>query len=198
MNLPNKLTLLRVILVPFFMLFILLPQISGFNPLAGDLFAAVLFGGAAFTDLLDGKIARKRNLVTDFGKFMDPIADKLMVFGAFLMFLVSDVFAPYRYAFAVIVFIVLLREFAVTSLRLVAQSSGGKVIAAGQLGKIKTVSQIVFVLLALLERHLFSFSDFFVTYMPLTVLSCLVMLIFTVLSGVDYFRSNKQYLDPRK
>lgn len=198
MNLPNKLTLLRVILVPFFMLFILLPQISGFNPLAGDLIAAVLFGGAAFTDLLDGKIARKRNLVTDFGKFMDPIADKLMVFGAFLMFLVSDVFALYRYAFAVIVFIVLLREFAVTSLRLVAQSSGGKVIAAGQLGKIKTVSQIVFVLLALLERHLFSFSDFFVTYMPLTVLSCLVMLIFTVLSGVDYFRSNKQYLDPRK
>ena len=198
MNLPNKLTLLRVILVPFFMLFILLPQISGFNPLAGDLIATVLFGGAAFTDLLDGKIARKRNLVTDFGKFMDPIADKLMVFGAFLMFLVSDVFALYRYAFAVIVFIVLLREFAVTSLRLVAQSSGGKVIAAGQLGKIKTVSQIVFVLLALLERHLFSFSDFFVTYMPLTVLSCLVMLIFTVLSGVDYFRSNKQYLDPRK
>lgn len=198
MNLPNKLTVLRVILIPFFMVFILLPDFCGINRIASDLIAAAIFGIASFTDYLDGKIARSQNIVTDFGKFMDPIADKLMVFGAFLCFLVADAYAPYRYIFAVIVFVVLLREFAVTSIRLVAQSSGGKVIAANMLGKVKTVTQIIFILAALLEKHLFFFCEFMVKYTPITIASCLVMFVFTVLSGANYLLANKQYIDPKK
>ncbi len=198
MNLPNKLTVLRVILIPFFMVFILLPDFTEINKTLSDLIAAAIFGVASFTDYLDGKIARSQNIVTDFGKFMDPIADKLMVFGAFLCFLAAESYAQYRYVFAIIVFVVLLREFAVTSIRLVAQSSGGKVIAANMLGKIKTVTQIIFVLAALAEKHLFFFSDFMVKYTPITVLSCLVMFVFTVLSGVNYLVANKQYIDPKK
>ena len=198
MNLPNKLTVLRVILIPFFMVFILLPDFTDINNVVSDLIAAAIFGIASFTDYLDGKIARSQNLVTDFGKFMDPIADKLMVFGAFLCFLVADAYAAYRYIFAVIVFVVLLREFAVTSIRLVAQSSGGKVIAANMLGKVKTVTQIIFILAALLEKHIFFFADFMVKYTPITLASCLIMFVFTVLSGANYLMANKQYIDPRK
>lgn len=199
MNLPNKLTILRVILIPFFMLFILLPDFSGISRTVSDIVAAAIFGIASYTDYLDGHIARKQNIVTNFGKFMDPIADKLMVFGAFLCFMVSQAFSPlYRYIFAIIVFVVLLREFAVTSVRLVAQSSGGKVIAANMAGKVKTVSQIVFILLALLEKHIFAFSEFMATYIPLTCLSCIVMLVFTVISGIGYLAPNMQYLDPNK
>ena len=104
MNLPNKLTVLRVILIPFFMIFILLPDFVNINKVVCDFVAAAVFGIASFTDYLDGKIARSQQLVTDFGKFMDPIADKLMVFGAFMCFLVSKSFMEYRYIFAVIVF----------------------------------------------------------------------------------------------
>ncbi|MBR5527708.1 MAG: CDP-diacylglycerol--glycerol-3-phosphate 3-phosphatidyltransferase [Clostridia bacterium] len=199
MNLPNKLTILRVILIPFFMFFILAPDFTPMSKVMCDIIAAVIFGIASFTDFLDGYIARKNNIVTNFGKFMDPIADKLMVFGAFLCFLVSPSFsALYRYIFAVTVFVVLLREFAVTSVRLVAGSSGGKVIAANMAGKVKTVLQIIFILLALLERHIFFFSDFMSEYVPLTCLSCIIMLIFTVISGVGYLVPNLEYLDPNK
>lgn len=196
MNIPNRLTILRIILIPFFMLFMLLPDISGANRVVCDIAAALIFGAASFTDYLDGKIARKHNIVTDFGKFLDPIADKLMVFGAFLCFLVSEVYAGYRYIFVVVVFIVLLREFAVTSIRLAAQNSGGKVIAANIYGKIKTVSQIIFILLALLEKHIFAFSDYFAEYMPLTCIACAVMLVFTVISGANYIVSNIKYINP--
>lgn len=198
MNLPNKLTVCRVILIPFFMLFVLLPDYCAVNRTVCDLIAAALFGAAALTDFFDGKIARSRGLVTDFGKFMDPIADKLMVIGAFLCFLSSEAYAAFRGIFVWVVFLVLLREFAVTSLRLVAQSAGGKVIAANMPGKIKTVSQIVFILSALLERHLFAFSDFFTEKMPITCTACAVMLVFTVYSGVNYFRSGAKYINPNR
>lgn len=199
MNLPNKLTVLRVILIPFFMLFILLPDFIGeSNRLWCDIVAAAVFGIASYTDYLDGHIARSQNLVTDFGKFMDPIADKLMVFGAFVCFMVSNAFDMYKYYFAIVVFIVLLREFAVTSLRLVAQSSGGKVIAADKLGKLKTVMQICFILFALLEKHIFCFNEFLSTYMPVTCALCVVMLVLTVISGINYLRNNKEFLDPTK
>ncbi len=198
MNLPNKLTVLRVILIPFFMLFILLPTFTGAGRMACDIAAAVLFAVASITDMLDGKIARKYNLVTDFGKFLDPIADKLMVFGAFLCFLVSDHLSMYRLPFVIIVFVVLLREFAVTSLRMLVQNNGGKVIAAAMPGKIKTVTQIVFILLALLEPHLFCKIPFFVSYLPLTAACCLVMLVFTIYSGIEYFVSGARYINPNK
>lgn len=198
MNLPNKLTLVRMVLVPFFMFFILLPNFSSASYLVCDIVAAVIFGAASLTDMLDGKIARKYGLVTDFGKFMDPIADKLMVFGAFFAFSASDAFALYRTPFAVIAFIVFARDLAVTSLRTMAQNKNGTVIAAAMPGKIKTVSQIVFILFALLERHIFAFSDFFATYMPITVTACLVMLFFAVYSGIDYFRAYGKFLKESK
>lgn len=198
MNLPNKLTVLRVILIPFFMIFILLPDFADVNRPVCDLIAAALFGIAAFTDFLDGSIARKRGIVTDFGKFMDPIADKLMVFGAFLSFMVSSAYDRYKYIFAVIVFIVLLREFAVTSIRMLVNNGKGKVIAANMSGKIKTCSQIVFILLALLERHIFSFSDFMAEYMPLTCVACITMLVFTIISGATYIIPNISLLNTDK
>ncbi len=199
MNLPNKLTVLRVILIPFFMLFILLPDFVGEeHRLWCDIVAAAVFGIASYTDYLDGHIARKEGIVTDFGKFMDPIADKLMVFGAFLCFMVSSAYSIYRYIFAIVVFIVLLREFAVTSIRLVAQSSGGKVIAADKLGKLKTVMQICFILFALLEKHVFFFCEPLAKYMPITCVLCIIMLVLTVISGINYLRNNKEFLDPTK
>lgn len=198
MNLPNKLTLARIILIPFFMLFILLPDFVEINKCLSDFIAAIIFAVASFTDYLDGHIARKEGIVTNFGKFMDPIADKLMVFGAFICFLASDTYAKFRYVFAIIVFIVLLREFAVTSIRMLAQNSSGKVIAANMPGKIKTVSQIIFILLALLEKHIFFFSDFFVQHLPLTCISCIVMLVFAIISGLNYLIPNISLLDPNK
>ncbi len=197
MNLPNKLTILRIIMIPFFMVFILLPD-AGADKLICDIIAAVIFGAASITDMYDGKIARARGLVTDFGKFMDPIADKFLVLGAFFCFVVSEEFAAYKYIFSMIVFVVIFRELAVTSLRMLAQNAEGVVIAANYLGKVKTVSQIIFILLALLEEHIFFFWGFMVEYRPLTVISCLVMLIFTVASGINYIKGYWKFLDPTK
>ena len=141
MNLPNKLTVLRVIMVPFFVFF-MLTDVGG--P-ANKWIALVLFCVASLTDMLDGKIARARNLVTNFGKFMDPVADKLLVMAALLIF-VEDGTVP---AWAVAV--ILGREFIVSSLRMVAASSG-KVIAANRWGKAKTgftMLTLIFLLLRL-------------------------------------------------
>ena len=197
MNLPNKLTVMRIIMIPFFMVFILLPD-AGASKVWCDFIAALIFGAASLTDMYDGKIARERGLVTDFGKFLDPIADKFLVLGAFFCFIVSEEFAAYRYVFSMIVFIVIFRELAVTSLRMIAQSAEGVVIAANWLGKVKTVSQIIFILVALLEEHIFFFSSFMVNFRPLTVASCLVMLIFTVISGINYIKGYWKFLDPTK
>ena len=190
LTVPNILSFFRLCLIPLIVWLYMEKQ--------DYLLTLIVLTLSGITDIADGIIARKCNMISDFGKAFDPIADKLMVFGAFLCFLVADAYAPYRYIFAVIVFVVLLREFAVTSIRLVAQSSGGKVIAANMLGKIKTVTQIIFILAALLEKHLFFFCDFMVKYTPITIASCLVMFVFTVLSGANYLLANKQYIDPKK
>ena len=133
MNLPNKLTLLRIILVPFFIIAMLV------NFPFHYLVAGCIFGIASVTDTLDGKIARSRNLVTDFGKFADPLADKILVLTALVCFLQVGLLGSFG---AIPVIIVLFREFAVSGIRLVAASSG-KVVAANIWGKIKTVSQMV-------------------------------------------------------
>ena len=130
MNLPNKLTLGRIILVPFFVAALLIP--FPFHNIA----ALLLFIAASITDLLDGKIARKRNLITDFGKFADPLADKILVLSALLCFI------QLGWCDCAAVIIVLLREFSVTSIRLIAAAKG-EVIAANMWGKVKTVTQIV-------------------------------------------------------
>ena len=148
MNLPNKLTVVRVFMIPAVIAAIMLGGvIPGYiaYPLA-----ALIFGAASFTDFLDGKIARSRGLITDFGKFMDPLADKLMVIGTMLTVLYK--FEAIRPYFFWAVLIVIFREFMVTGIRLIAVSApGGQVIAANKLGKIKTVTQIICVLAVLVE-----------------------------------------------
>lgn len=137
MNLPNKLTILRIALVPLFVAFLLIPGIP-----YGEVWAFVVFSIASFTDMLDGRIARKHGLVTDFGKFADPVADKILTMSAFLCFVALG------WADAALVIVILAREFIVTSIRLLA-AGGGTVIAANLWGKAKTVSQIFAILLIL-------------------------------------------------
>lgn len=177
MNLPNKLSLLRVALIPV-MVLLLLPD----SVMCG-LLASAVFAIAAFTDFLDGHIARSRNLVTDFGKFIDPVADKLLTLSAMIMLVHKGLMPGW------VVVIILARELAVDGLRMVAVQQG-RVIAAGKLGKIKTVSQIVMILwlmvVCLMENgypHLF-------TWLVKIALMAWVVVI-TVWSGVDYFLRNK-------
>ncbi len=178
-NLPNILTVARAILVPVFMAAVIF-DVGGGD--ATRVIGALLFAAISFTDMLDGKLARKYGLVTDFGKFLDPLADKLLVLGAMLSLIVymsDDRVFSILVAFST--FIVILRELAVTSLRLICKTGGGKVIAANMAGKVKTVSQIIFVIAALIEPLLWE--------MPvLTYTSLFVMVFMTVYSGINYFK----------
>ena len=192
MNLPNTLSLIRVLLVPFFMAAALFMQ--GI-PLWGRIVPALLFALASFTDFLDGKIARKYGLVTDFGKFIDPLADKFMVFGALITILVIDpAVAP---VFVWVAAVVMLRELAITSLRLVVAGKEGLVIAASFFGKLKTVSQIVAILLILLEPLFvgvaFVFDLRIVSYAAMTL-----MAVTTVASGLDYMKAYMPLVDTNK
>ena len=142
MNLPNKLTVIRVVMVPFFVFFLLADYIPHHY-----IIALALFGAASYTDHLDGKIARRDNLITNFGKFMDPLADKIMVMAALISFVALGLTSPW------FVILIMFREFAVTSIRLVA-SSTGKVIAANNWGKAKTVSQIIAILVIMTLQYI--------------------------------------------
>ena len=205
MNLPNKLTLVRIILVPFVMFFIMLPKMVIGADASGDsngielvcgIISAAIFAIAALTDMFDGKIARKRGLITDFGKFMDPIADKLLIFGTFIAFIyASDYFSA---ALVWMTVILLLREFAVTSVRLLAQNSEGVVIAASNLGKIKTVSQCISVLIVILEPYILGGIKIFAEYRLLSWTALTVMIFFAVYSGIDYIASYWKYITPNK
>lgn len=182
-NLPNILTVIRAVLVPVFMVFLCFPI---FGDTVTRLVGAALFGAISLTDMLDGKMARKYHLVSDFGKFLDPLADKLLVLGAMLALIPFMGVGEGRInLFGILLifatFIVILRELAVTSLRLLCKRSEGTVIAANMAGKIKTVSQIIFILAALLEPLLWSLP-------VLTYVSLVVMVFMTILSGVNYFR----------
>ena len=183
MNLPNKLSIFRIILVPFFMLFIACP-IGGEN--VSRVIAAAIFVIASLTDMIDGKIARKHNLITDLGKFIDPLADKFLVFGALITML-----ARYTYlkGFVIVATVVFFRELAVTSMRLLVSNSSGKVIAASWLGKVKTVSQIVSIVTILLEPVIFGKIPFFAEYHPLSYITMAVMTVMTLWSGIDYLKA---------
>lgn len=178
MNLPNRLSLLRVMLIPVCLVFLY----AG-TPLF-DALALAVFLIASFTDFLDGHIARSRNLVTDFGKFMDPVADKLLVL-SLLILLTAQGKMP-----AWMVIIVLARELAVDGLRMVA-SLKGQVIAAGKLGKIKTVSQMAAISLAII--HNWPFGLF-----PMKDILYYVMTAFTLWSGIDYFIKNRSVLSAKE
>lgn len=206
MNLPNKLSVLRLIMVPIFMTVMLIPAFAELSPLADmilTLSGALLFIIASFTDMLDGKIARKYNLVTDFGKFLDPLADKFMVIGAMLCILFVNagdlaMFTLYFFALVVVVF----RELAVTSIRLVASSSGGVVIAANMLGKLKTVTQIVAICAAIIEPVIYSavgLNGFdLLGFPPVTLVTTALMIHLTIHSGINYIVGAWKYLDPQK
>lgn len=176
MNLPNKLTLFRVILIPFFVFFLLAPFFEGY----GNYIAVVIFVVASITDFLDGHIARKYNLVTNFGKFMDPLADKLLVCSA-LICLIELSLIP-----AWIVIIIIAREFIISGFRLVA-ADNGVVIAASYWGKFKTTFQILMVVILILniENPLFYWLGTALTYISLAL---------TVISLVDYIVKNRQVL----
>ncbi len=182
LNVPNALSLLRMILVPFFVWSLLAP---GAFSVEGRILSAVIFAVTAFTDCLDGQIARRCNLVTNFGKFIDPLADKFMVFAALLVMVCRYTYLnPYLVWAAVIIFF---RELAVTSIRLVAAGASGVVIAASWFGKLKTVSQIAGILVIILEPLLWPVYGSAIS--PASYVMMGVMVISTVASGVDYLRA---------
>ena len=204
MNLPNKLTVLRVCLVPVFITVMMLPA-SVLSPIISGLIGVAIFIIASVTDMLDGKIARKYGLVTDFGKLMDPLADKFMVIGALTVIVYRAGSHAARLFFTLILLVVIFRELAVTSLRLVASTSAGAVVAANMLGKIKTVMQIVFISTVFIEPAIYAIPGvgnalptWWVSYPPLSYLTGGLTLIFTVWSGINYFIGMWKYLDPQK
>lgn len=180
MNLPNKLTIMRVILIPFFVFFLLSP----YFPAYGNYIAVAIFIVASLTDMLDGKIARKYNLVTNFGKFMDPLADKLLVCSAMICLIELDRLAAW------IVIVIIAREFIISGFRLVA-SDNGVVIAASYWGKFKTTFQMLMVILLILDIQMpfFQILGTVLTY---------VALILTVVSLIDYIVKNKDVLKDQK
>ena len=200
LNLPNKLTILRFIMVPVFMVFLTIePLYTAIGDTAARMTALILFILAALTDLLDGKIARKYNLVTDFGKFMDPLADKLMVFGALLGLLyysfVSGADALFCKIFVWAAFIVMLRELAVTSMRLVVSGKSGQVIAAQWSGKVKTVTQMVCIMVCIAEP-VWAGVYGGVPYLSYGLTAAMIFM--TVYSGVEYFIKYMPLMDSNK
>lgn len=179
MNLPNKLTVCRVALVPIFVAFFLINSIP-YN----YMLALVVFVVASITDFFDGYIARKNNLVTDFGKFLDPLADKVLVISAMLCFI--DV----GFCSSVPVIIVITREFMVTSLRLISASQNGNVISASMVGKVKTVVQMVVVILILLLCAINELG-FAINVVSISGVLMWVTSIVTLLSGVEYMYQNR-------
>ena len=192
LNVPNTLSLIRVLLVPAFVLtLVLMRDIAVW----GLVVPSVIFLLTALTDMLDGKIARKYNLVTDFGKFIDPLADKFMVIGSQIaimayLFLIGE--STEALIFMGLVLLILLRELGVTSLRLVVAGKSGIVVAASMLGKIKTVSQMVGTLVIILEPLILPFSaeSHVVAYALMAL-----MAFTTIFSGIDYLKAFLPHID---
>ena len=173
MNLPNKLTMLRIILIPFFVFFLLCPEIP-----YSKWIALAIFCIASLTDLADGKIARKYNLVTNFGKFMDPLADKMLVSSAFICLVANDRIAAW------IVIIIIAREFVISGFRLIA-SDNGVVIAASYWGKFKTNFQMFAIIMLIMDL-----SDKFPIAYYIEQALVWIALILTIISLVDYIVKN--------
>lgn len=190
MNLANKLTLLRILLVPIFLIFITVEFIP-----YGTVIATGIFIVAALTDKLDGYIARSRNQITRFGKFMDPLADKLLVTAALVSLVEFHIISGW------VAMIIIAREFAVTGLRAIAASEG-LVIAASGWGKAKTAIQIVAIIFALLNLNnnyinfasYFGLSDISLFMNITTQVTMGIAIIITIISGVDYFVKNKEVI----
>ena len=195
MNLPNRLSIMRVIMVPIFMIAVVLPE-SIIPDTWSRIIGAAIFILTALTDMLDGMIARRCNLITDFGKFIDPLADKFMVFGAMLAILYK--YEYIRPVFIWVALIVIFRELAITSMRLIVSSNAGVVVAAAWLGKVKTVTQIICIVTILLEPVLIPETSALYNIHLFTWITMAAMTVMTVWSGVDYMKAYWKYLDPNK
>lgn len=191
MNLPNKLTVGRIILVPFFVVALLA------NFPLNNAVALIIFIAASLTDMFDGKIARKNGLVTDFGKFADPLADKILVLAALLCFVQLGI------CDCVAVIIVLFREFSVTSIRLIAASKG-KVVAANMWGKAKTVSQMIAIIAVIAMQIVLELSEVGLNFINTATFEPIffvvgeiliwISVVFTIISGVVYIIQNRQFI----
>ena len=191
LNLPNTLSLIRVLLVPVFVVTLLCMKDV---KIWGIIVPIVVYALTALTDMLDGKIARKYGLVTDFGKFIDPLADKFMVLASMITILLWMALRgemTQAVVFVGVVLVILLRELAVTSLRLVVAGKSGIVVAASMLGKIKTVSQMVGTVLILAEPMI----PFFCENHILSYVFMGIMAFTTVFSGLDYLKAYMPYID---
>ncbi len=197
MNLPNKLTLLRIAIVPFMIVTLLIDFPLHF------FVSGLLFGAASLTDFFDGKIARERNLITDFGKFADPLADKILVISCLVCFVSLKLCDP------VLVIIVLFREFAITSIRLVAASSG-KVIAANMWGKVKTVTQIIAIVAVFVFQFFLELCNVGILPIAQNVTDMIapwltiagevllwISTVFAIISGIIYLKDNKDCIKER-
>ena len=194
LNVPNTLSLIRVCLVPIFVATLLFMRDID---IWGYIIPAVVYVITGLTDMLDGKIARKYNLVTDFGKFIDPLADKFMVLASMItilvwMMLIGNV--TVALVFVWVVLVILLRELGVTSLRLVVAGKSGIVVAASMLGKIKTVSQMVGTVVIIIEPILPFFSENHI----LSYVAMAVMAFTTLFSGIDYLKAYLPHIDSNK
>ena len=201
MNLPNKLTLTRILLVPVFMVFVSLTSLSGiadgsFQP-TYYLIAGIVFAAASFTDFLDGHLARKWNMVTDFGKFADPLADKLLTTVAFIYMMRDGVCSP------VVLCIILAREFAVSGLRMVAAGAkDGKVIAANMWGKVKTVLQMLSIIFYFFGMSIASMSATGaeqgvrqILVISISMMLCWLVAAVTAISGIKYLWDNRSFIN---
>jgi CDP-diacylglycerol--glycerol-3-phosphate 3-phosphatidyltransferase len=185
MNVPNTLSLIRALLVPVFVAALLFMREI---PLWGCIVPTIIYILTGLTDMLDGKIARKYNLVTDFGKFIDPLADKFMVIGsaiAILVWMMLGGETTLALVFVWVVLVILLRELGVTSLRLVVAGKSGIVVAASMLGKIKTVSQMAGTVIILVEPLIPFFNENHI----LSYVCMGVMAFTTLFSGLDYLKA---------
>lgn len=184
LNLPNKITIFRILLIPLFII-LLLYKIDGNISILGGreityntFLAALLFIFASITDFIDGHIARKYNLITNMGKFLDPLADKLLVGSAFIVMIELNLISSWM------VVCVIAREFSVTGLRMLAIEKG-EVIAAGLLGKLKTISQLIAISLILLGNPIFNIYS-----ISIDVIILWISIILTILSGIEYFKNS--------
>ena len=194
MNVPNTLSLIRVCLVPVFVATLLFMREINYW---GFIVPAIVYILTGLTDMLDGKIARKYNLITDFGKFIDPLADKFMVLSSMIAILVWMILlgnVTLALVFVWVVLIILLRELGVTSLRLVVAGKSGIVVAASLLGKMKTVSQMVGTVILIVEPII----PFFCENHILSYVSMGIMAFTTLFSGLDYLKTYLPHIDSNK
>lgn len=199
MNLPNKLTMLRVILVPVFMVFAAYSRYgtADFNPTFA-LIAGIIFAVASFTDFLDGYLARKNNLVTDFGKFMDPLADKCLTTAAFIYMVACGICSP------VVLAVILFREFAVAGVRMLAAETG-TVIAANMWGKVKTVLQMLSIIFYFFGMSFATLSASGteqgvrqIMVMSISMVLCWLVAAVTAISGIKYLWDNRSFINTAK